>query len=185
MITEQERKLYKIMARKETRHRKVKFLFRFWSKISKWWFLAARQIQTSRLGKTCLTLRGEMAILVSKINKYHFLYIILLIKIKRNIVILATHFLVKKNPKKRRKELNLGLPSSGHSIHFWWHWHWHMTWHDTWHWCAYGGWATTGTVQANVQQSFGTHRYLGTQEQKKIAKYTKTNLVTGVAQTLK
>ena len=42
---------------------------------------------------------GEMVILVSKINKYHFLYIILLMKIKRNIVIFLTHFLVKTKQK--------------------------------------------------------------------------------------
>ena len=44
---------------------------------------------------------GKMIILVSKINKYHFLYIFLFLKIKRNIVILFMHFLVKKkkNPK--------------------------------------------------------------------------------------
>ena len=38
---------------------------------------------------------GKNCHLLSKIYKYHFLYIILLMKIKRNIVILVTHFLVK------------------------------------------------------------------------------------------
>ena len=39
-------------------------------------------------------------------------------KIKRNIVIIFTHFLEKKKKKKIPKELNLFRPSSGHSIHF-------------------------------------------------------------------
>ena len=38
-------------------------------------------------------------------------------KIKRNIVILFTHLLVKKKLKKT-KELNLCFPYSGYSIHF-------------------------------------------------------------------
>ena len=42
---------------------------------------------------------------------------ILLMKIKRNIVILFTHFLVK-NKQKIPKVLNLCCPASGQSIHF-------------------------------------------------------------------
>ena len=46
-----------------------------------------------------------MVILVSKINKYHFLYIILLMKIKLNIVILFTHFWEENKNKKNLKNL--------------------------------------------------------------------------------
>ena len=48
---------------------------------------------------------GKMVILVSKINKYHFLHIILLMKMKRYIVTLFTHFLVKKKPTKKTLEI--------------------------------------------------------------------------------
>ena len=45
----------------------------------------------------------EMVILLSKINKYQCLYIILFLNLFCNIVILFTHFLVKKNNKKNLK----------------------------------------------------------------------------------
>ena len=61
-------------------------------------------------------LMGNNGHLVSKIYKYHFLHIILLMKIMCNIVILFTHFLVKKP--KQTKELNMCCFSSVPSIHF-------------------------------------------------------------------
>ena len=70
----------------------------------------------TKLGKTCLILRGEMVFLVSKINKYKFQYTVLLLKILRCTVIIFMHFLVKKNP----KESNLCCHSSGQSINFLW-----------------------------------------------------------------
>ena len=65
--------------------------------------MAIRRRQTSRLAETCLTLRVKIVILVSKINKYQLLYIFLLLKIERYIVIIFTHFLVKTKQKKTLK----------------------------------------------------------------------------------
>ena len=115
VVTKQGRKLYKNMALKVTTQRKFKLSLGS----GLWSYLAARQIQTFWLGETCLTLQGKIVILVFKKKKYYFLHIILLMKIEHNIVILFTHFLVKKKQKNAQK-IRFVSPSSVTVFIFWW-----------------------------------------------------------------
>ena len=73
-------KLHKNCARKVKRHRKFKLYLGLGHKYLYEcnWF---RRRQTSCMAETCLTLRGKMVILVSKINKDKFVSIFLLLEI--------------------------------------------------------------------------------------------------------
>ena len=94
VVTKQRRKLHKNRAHKVTRHRKFNFSLGFGQKYlyeSVWGPDEDRHLDLAKVPH----FTGKMVNLVSKIDKYQFLYTILLLKILRNIAILFTHLLVK------------------------------------------------------------------------------------------
>ena len=78
VVSKQEGKLRKNKACKVTRNKKIKLSVGFGQK---YLYEGIWRSDKDGLGETCLTLRGKMVILVSKIDKYQYLYIILVLKI--------------------------------------------------------------------------------------------------------